>query len=61
MTLKIYHRVYTKNNTEVIRSPKSMKDRQYNGQKMENGQKDKQWSTKHYTESKLKIEEHQLH
>jgi hypothetical protein len=27
-----------------------MKDKQYNGQKK--GQKDKQWSTKHYTENK---------
>ena len=32
----------------VTRSRKSQKDRQYNGQK----KKDKQWSTKHYTETK---------
>ena len=34
---------------KVIRIRNS-KDRQYNGQ-MTNGQTDKQWSTKHYTQS----------
>ena len=34
----------------VIRSRKSKKDRQYNGQKKRR-QKDKQYSTKHYTEN----------
>ena len=34
----------------VIRIHKSKKDRQYNSQK-EKGPKDKQWSTKHYTEN----------
>ena len=36
--------------TGVTRSLMSKKDRQYIGQK-EKGQKDKQWSTKHYTEN----------
>ena len=37
------------NTKAVIRSRKSKKGRQSNDQK--NGQKDKQWSTKHYTGS----------
>jgi hypothetical protein len=52
ITLLVYSKHIEKceNIKGVIWSHKSKKDRQYNGQK-EKGQKDKQRSTKHYTEN----------
>ena len=43
--MQVYSEKLPNNTNGVVRSRKSKKDRQYNGQK-----KKKHWSTKHYTE-----------